>query len=290
MSIAPPERLTLADGRCLAYAQHGAADGWPLVVLHGLPGSRLQVPRDPAQEAASGVRLITLDRPGLGRSDHLPGRRFADFPGDLAQLLDHLGVGEFALMGISGGGPYAIACAIAMPERVRRLHLASPMGPLDAPDARRNMCLPIRTVFFTGRYTPPLLGAAIPPIHWYLRRINRPSDLFTRLFLPPADRHIFAGPTFQEALLPDLRESAAVSGRGILQEVRNLVSPWDIDPGAVRVPTTLWHGDADTVVPITIARHLAGLIPHCRATWYPAAGHFMIFRMLPAVLTLLQPE
>lgn len=284
-----PHYVTLADGRRLAYSEWGVPDGWPLVVLHGLPGSRLQYPHDLATEQRHGARVITLDRPGLGLSDRRDGRRFADFPADLEQLLDRLGIGEFGLVGISGGGPYSMATAIAMPARVRRLHLASPMGPLAAPQSRRNMCLPIRGVFFTGRYAPWLLRSAIPVIHAVMSRSRSRGGILKKAFLPPADRSIHDMEKYRVVLHADFCESARRSGAGVFQEVRNLVVPWDIDPADVAVPTTLWHGDADTIVPVSLGRYLAGRIPGCHAEFYPELGHFFIFDRLDEVLALMAP-
>jgi pimeloyl-ACP methyl ester carboxylesterase len=122
--------LMLADGRRLGYAVWGEPEGQPALLFHGSPGSRLFCP-DPVATAAAGVRLVTVDRPGYGRSAAAPGRRIMDWPADIEQLVTALGIDRFALIGHSSGGPYALACALAMPQRITRMALVSCVVPLD---------------------------------------------------------------------------------------------------------------------------------------------------------------
>jgi pimeloyl-ACP methyl ester carboxylesterase len=110
--------ITLHDGRRLAYIEAGDPDGKPVFVLHGLPGSRLSVKKVSEQAAFVGARLICPDRPGIGYSDPKQDRKLTDYPDDLTQLADHLNIEQFAVVGVSAGGPYAIACAAKHPNRV----------------------------------------------------------------------------------------------------------------------------------------------------------------------------
>src|SRR5690606_14168411 len=109
----PSEALTIAlrDGRTLGYAEYGVADGKPVLVFHGSPGTRLQVRAAHRPALARGIRIIAPDRPGLGLSSRLPGRRIADWPDDVCELVDALGIDRCPVIGVSGGGPYAAACA-----------------------------------------------------------------------------------------------------------------------------------------------------------------------------------
>ena len=122
--------LELSDGRALGYAIWGDPQGQDVLLFHGAPSSRMFAP-DPAVTAARGVRLVTIDRPGYGRSDPQSGRQILDWPSDVAHLADALDLQEFAVMAHSSGGPYALACALAMPERVSRVVLASCVVPVD---------------------------------------------------------------------------------------------------------------------------------------------------------------
>jgi len=110
--------MTLSDGRDLGWLELGVPDGWPIFGFHGTPGSRLQLAINEAAVRRAGVRLIAPDRPGYGMSTYQPGRRLIDWPSDVVELADHLAVDRFSVMGVSGGGPHALACASVLKERV----------------------------------------------------------------------------------------------------------------------------------------------------------------------------
>jgi pimeloyl-ACP methyl ester carboxylesterase len=129
--------IALADGRRLAYREYGARDGAPVFFFHGWPGSRLDFAPNDATAADAGVRVIAVDRPGIGGSDPQAGRRVLDWPVDVAALADSLALDRFAVLGFSFGGPYARACAYALPDRVTYAGLVSCLGPIDDPAAKR---------------------------------------------------------------------------------------------------------------------------------------------------------
>jgi pimeloyl-ACP methyl ester carboxylesterase len=112
--------IELPDGRALAYVERGPEDGAPVIFHHGTPGSRAGHHPDPGVYAESGVRAVSYDRAGYGRSDRLGGRDVVDVVGDISVLADGLGFGRFAVMGVSGGGPHALACGALLPDRVTR--------------------------------------------------------------------------------------------------------------------------------------------------------------------------
>jgi pimeloyl-ACP methyl ester carboxylesterase len=170
--------IHLFDGRTLAYAEYGDPRGKPVFFFHGIPGSRLFRPPDEVT-ARLEVRLITTDRPGSGLSSYQPGRRILDWPGEVAQLADHLGIEKFYAAGHSGGGPYALACAYALPGRVIAAASLCGAGPVDAEGASKNMT-PINQLGVSiGRFTPwPLWRLLV----WYLYRRghDHPDELFER--------------------------------------------------------------------------------------------------------------
>src|SRR3954471_10418484 len=129
--------IRLGDGRTLAYAECGDPDGWPVLGCHGSPSSRLERHvEDPETYRRWGVRLVVPDRPGFGRSEPSPGRRVLDWPGDVAQLLEHLGIARLAVLSLSGGAAYALACAHVLGERVHAVGILGGAPPPDAPGAR----------------------------------------------------------------------------------------------------------------------------------------------------------
>src|SRR4030042_1974723 len=125
--------IVLWDGRHLAYAEYGDPRGKPVFLFHGIPGSRIFRPPPDDLTAANGVRLITVDRPGYGGSDFQPGRRILEWPADVCALADVLGLERFAVCGHSAGGPYVLACAAFIPQRLTAAGVISGLGPVDAP-------------------------------------------------------------------------------------------------------------------------------------------------------------
>ena len=120
--------MQLPDGRELAWIELGMPDGPPVVVLHGTPGSRYQVAPRAEAIVTAGVRFIAPDRPGYGHSTYHPKRRLADAATDMAHLADHLGLERFSVVGYSGGGPYAAACARFLEDRISSTGLVSSVG------------------------------------------------------------------------------------------------------------------------------------------------------------------
>jgi pimeloyl-ACP methyl ester carboxylesterase len=277
---APAEdlRLRLSDGRTLGYAEYGVPDGKPVLVFHGSPGSRLQVRAAHGPALARGIRIIAPDRPGLGRSTRLPGRQIADWPQDVRALADALGIARFAVIGISGGGPYVAACAWGLPERITRAGIISGVAP---PGHGASVCGGLRRrerlVVDLGLRTPWLMRAvmtcaATPCRRWTERIFERIRTLAT-----PADRAILDRPEVAECLIAGMKEAFRQGGRGPADDVLLLARPWTFRPEEIRVPVRLWHGDADAVVPVAMGRQLAAAIPGCRAEFIPGAGHYLAF-------------
>jgi pimeloyl-ACP methyl ester carboxylesterase len=140
----PPATTTLLlpDGDTLAYVETGDSSGLPVLVFHGLPGSRLQRHPDETIARAAGLRLIHFDRPGYGLSSPRPGRTLSDWPRTIAAAADAIGLAEFAIAGISGGGPYAAACVTSLRERVIRAAIISGVGPPGSMSGRMTVAPP----------------------------------------------------------------------------------------------------------------------------------------------------
>ena len=276
----PLEDLTLrlSDGRALGYAQYGAPGGRPVFVFHGSPGSRVQVRAAHGPALARGIRIIAPDRPGLGLSTRLPGRQIADWPKDVRALADALGIARFAVIGISGGGPYVAACAWRLPERITRAGIISGVGP---PGQGAKVCSGLRrrerVVVDLGLRTPWLMRAVMTSAAAPCRRWTERIFARVRALASPGDRAILNRPEVAECLIAGMKEAFRQGGQGPADEVLLLARPWTFRPDEIRVPVCLWHGEADGVVPVAMGRHLAAAIPGCRAEFVPGAGHYLVF-------------
>jgi len=267
----------LRDGRLLGYAEFGDPNGLPLIFCHGWGDSRFTRHPDDTRAAALGVRLITIDRPGFGRSDFQPRRTLLDWPIDVAQLADALGLERFALLGHSGGGPHALACALAMPDRLSAVGVACGFAPMDRPGALDGMSRQMQQGVELFRRMPwiaRLLFASLPAQY---RR--NPGKAFEQQFghgLPESDRAVLGRPDVYANVLAGAVEALRTGARGLAHEAPLFLGrPWGFRPEDIRAPVWLWYGDADTIVPPEMGRYLANTIPQSQLTIYPGEGHML---------------
>jgi pimeloyl-ACP methyl ester carboxylesterase len=283
----PPQLVRLPDGRRLAFAEYGPREGVPCIVLSGMPGSRLA----PAWAfpagllAARGVRLLGVDRPGYGGSDPNPQMTAPGVADDLGVLCAAVGLDRVAVLGISVGAPFALACAIRWPQRVGSLLLSSPMGPWELPETRAGMSRRNQRYFTLARRAPLLSRTAC----WLWARtalagLRGDRDRLLRRLskaLPPPDREVLAEVAADRQrwtrFVDDTAEAFRQGGAGVRADLAVASRPWGFELREVSVPTYLWHGAADQDVPIAAARRMAQMIPTCQAT-FTDDGHLMGLR------------
>lgn len=278
VAAAAAERIKLRDGRWLAYTAYGDPAGAPIFHLHGTPGSRLEPHPDPARAAALGVRVIAPDRPGYGLSDFQRGRKLLDWPTDVAQLADALGINHFTVLGLSGGGPHAMACAYQLPERVTRAALVSSPSPLDAPGIFEGMAAMNRQGFALDRRLPWPLLRLVYGLQG--RAIRRAPEKFVEALhaqMSEPDQQVLDDPLIRQGFVEDVRTAYQAGTRAHAWESRMVVRDWGFHLHDIRAETHLWHGELDRLAPVAMGRYLARTIPGCRATFFPNEGHLSIY-------------
>lgn len=268
--------IKLNGGRNLGFCQYGKPDGIPLMLFHGTPGSRLM----PMLEGAawieeSGLRVITPERPGFGISDPAPGRTISDWADDVEQLADYLGLAHYHVAGGSGGGPYAIACAIRSPERVLSATLISSGGPPEVMRITKEMQLGNRLIFFGTRYAPFLVRFLLAHVAKALKKDPERVAAKMAAKLAKTNPHM-REKNRGENLLVQLQEAYRQGSTGAYCDIRLVGRDWGLDLNTVKVPVFLWHGVADDLVPVSTAHGLANLIPGCEAHFIPNAGHLLL--------------
>jgi pimeloyl-ACP methyl ester carboxylesterase len=260
-------RVPIGGGRFLGAAELGDPRGFPVLWFHGSPGGRLQVPPTAPREAAErGLRLFGVERPGTGWSTDHRLRAVRDFAPDVAALADALGLGRFAVVGLSGGAPYALACAHAMPDRVAVAALLGGIGPVDGPDAvpdhgRLLAALnPLASLVAkpVGRVLPWLVRPLVPFAH-------QAVQAFT-LIAPPDDKAVLLDPGFESVLVGDILHVMDGGLAALLHDFRLLSADWGFRLRDVRVPVEVLHGDRDGFVPPAHGRHMASLVQRGRFT------------------------
>jgi pimeloyl-ACP methyl ester carboxylesterase len=268
--------LLLGDGRRLGYAQYGDPDGEPLFYFHGHPGSRLEGRFAHRTAAASGLRVIALDRPGYGLSDFQVGRALTDWPADVAEAADLLHIDRFRVAGASGGGPYALACAGLLPERVIQAAVISGVGPYRAPGVTRGMRWQNRVAFQLGSRWPALARALMRGMHRNITaRPDRTIDALADA-MSPADAQIVRRPDVRAILTADIAEAFRQGSAGAAWDVVVLGRPWGFSLRDVAPEVYLWQGEADTLVPPAMGRYLGEHLPHCHLTLLPGEGHLLV--------------
>ncbi|WP_415378966.1 alpha/beta fold hydrolase [Halosimplex sp. TS25] len=252
-----PSTIELSDGRALSYAEYGDPGGTPVFAFHGVIGSRLMWSLCDEEAAERGVRVVAPDRPGFGASDFQAGRRLLDWPEDACALADRLGIDRFGVVGFSGGGPHAMACADAVPERVRGVSLVSSVTP---PETRASADPFNEAVLSATRFVPGFSQAAFASSAWLAA--NARSQFRTALVAgsPPEDRAVFDGPT-GETLVNDSAESFRMGSRGPAHDLPLVGNDWGFDAGECPLPVDLWHGRADATVGVDLARAFGDLLP-----------------------------
>jgi pimeloyl-ACP methyl ester carboxylesterase len=274
------QHFTLPDGRKLGYDEYGPSTGRPLFYFHGTPSSRIEfsmVRNDQLLEALN-LRVIATDRPGLGLSDFQPGRRFMDWPRDVTAFADHLGFERFAILGYSGGGPYAAACACSIPERITKAGIVSGTGPFTdpalvegIPQANRN--------FFDLSHQKPWLSQMTLRMMGVMTHLAPGKTIANMLdTLPEADRVQMRRPELQQIFIAMVQEALRRGPRGPQHETRLMVTTWDFKPQEIQIPVHLWHGEEDRNAPIAMGRYLANAIPNNQAKFYPGEGHISLFQ------------
>lgn len=283
-------QLTLADGRSIGIDFAGTEDGAPVFVFHGLPGSRLQRHPDDALTRAAQVRTIHLDRPGFGLSSRQPRRRLIDWPNDVREIADALGIAGFAVVGISGGGPYALACAARLGGRVTRAAIASGVGDRRLSADRSQVHLVIRAGFSLAARAPWLLRPQIAMARQLALRAPRRYLRIARLAAPADDRAKLDEPSIEAMFIRDMAESFRQDSRAFVDDLGLLGRAWGFEPADIRVPVRFWHGDADRVVAIDEARVLAARMPSASARWVAGAGHLGVFDWWADILRWLTED
>jgi len=265
--------IKLKDGRNLGYIDLGNKDGKPLFHFHGFPGSRLEanllfeIDIDIAN-----IRLISIDRPGMGLSDFKKNRTLLDWPDDVVELADALGIDKFAVEGISGGGPYAAACAYKIPERLTSCGIISGLASKDLEIEKKIKLFSVIRIF------PWLFKLMM----WIQSRSMKDSVKAEKNMkkamknYPEADRKVLDNPQILALFIRESAEAFRQGSKGAYYEGKIYAKSWgfnleDISP---KLNVYLWHGDADKNVPIAMGRGMCKLISNCEGKFYPGEGHY----------------
>jgi pimeloyl-ACP methyl ester carboxylesterase len=270
--------LEVSPGLQLAVDECGDPQGAPVFFFHGWPASRLQGSGFSVEARELGVRIISPDRPGIGLSAQQPGRRLLDWPPLVRHMARMLGIERFRVLAVSGGGPYALATAYALPEHVEAVAVVSGAPPL-GPDVDQRALLPIyRWLLAAYRRRPGMvrwLFHAVRPVATVRPPIWAWPCLL--LFVPAADRSALRDPEVFERSFGCYREAWRGAGAlGVISDAEVYAQDWGFSPEEVQVPVRLWHGKADRSFSWRLAEALAVRLPDCETRFIEGEGHYSL--------------
>ncbi|MCW2846211.1 MAG: alpha/beta hydrolase [Marmoricola sp.] len=267
--------MAVRNGRRLSFAEFGVPRGRAIVWMHGTPGARRQVPVEARRFAEDNdLRIIGIDRPGIGSSTPHLYPSIYDWTGDLVELLDVLDIDKLHIIGLSGGGPYALAAGAALPDRVRGVGVLGGVAPTKGPDAISGGLVSL------APYAAPLLSLTRVPLGFVMAQVIRlvrpiagPIIDGYAAVQPRGDKELLARPEFRAMFLDDLLNGARFQVSAPLADVILFTRPWGFEAADVQVPVLWWHGDADHIIPHAHGVHLASRLPHARFTTIDGESH-----------------
>lgn len=272
----PENTVVLPDGSRLGYALYGDDAGQPVIYCHGLPGSRYEAQIFARACAAAGVQLIAPDRPGYGLSTPAAGSPLMQWPHTVAQFADRLGVERFHLLALSGGAPYALACACALAGRVRGTALCGGLGEVSERALRTPMAKQARLGFRLAELGPAWvrIGYGLLATRAARHLPHTVLAVMTRLN-PEPDRRVLRRKDIRALYVANLREAFRQGPDGGVADLCALVRPWPFDPHGLAA-LHLWHGSRDGIVPLLHSERLASRVPGAQLLRVEGEGHFSL--------------
>jgi pimeloyl-ACP methyl ester carboxylesterase len=279
--------LTLPDGRQLAYQVMGDQAGPPVLVLHGTPGSSRQLASLDRPARERGLAVIAPDRAGYGGSSYDPERTIASSALDLGELIRHTGLGGCAVIGLSGGGPTALACGVLLADHIATVATVGSVGPL----VPRDPALPPdRLLIKIARRSEAGTRALFTAVVRTSR--SRPEQTLDRFaaMLADSDAHLLRdNDSLRNAFLDDLSHPSPTAARAAAHDFWLFARRWDVDLAGMAVPAQIWHGTEDRNVPVAHARVIAARCPTAQLHLVEGGGH-MLLSKLDDILASVPPR
>lgn len=278
MSIDRPKlegNIAVGEDRQIGFAEFGDPQGRAVFWLHGTPGARRQIPTEARAFAAQkNIRLIGIDRPGIGSSTPYQYENVLGFTEDLRTIADTLGINRFAVIGLSGGGPYTLATASAMPDRVVMAAVLGGVAPLIGEDGISSGLMEL------AKIVRPIIEVADTPIRWVagsLIKVIAPFgspalDLYARIS-PDGDRNLLSRPEFKAMFLDDLLNGSRKQLAAPFADIVVFARDWGFRLSDIKVPVRWWHGDADHIVPYAHGQHAVARIADAEMYTLPGESH-----------------
>ncbi|MDX6233275.1 MAG: hypothetical protein QOH68_2286 [Nocardioidaceae bacterium] len=275
-----------AGGRAIGYYELGDPGGRPVLLLHGTPACGAGFDWADAAAKQQGLRLLAPDRAGIGRSARRSSEPLSAYAGEVASFADALGLDRFAVLGYSGGGPFAMSCATGLGDRASAIGVAAGigdvgrfgvdgLGPTDIRMLRWSQKRPRLAKLVLGAMA---VGAKRSPGTAYKSFAKEVSE---------TDRKVIEGLGPPAEVMALFTEAFAQGAEGVVRDYAALALPWDLDLSAIGVPLLLFHGDADPMVPLAHSEAILAAVPTARLVVFPGEGHLALVTHIDEVLRAL---
>jgi pimeloyl-ACP methyl ester carboxylesterase len=267
------QALRSTPERVLGVLESGAPDGKPIFFFPGIGISADAIHPDSSLAESLGVRVISIDRPGIGKSSRAATRTLLDWPVDVAAIVDQFGIDRFGVLGWSGGGPYAMACTYLLAARISVTGLVSSAPPFADDRAMISMPTQVKRLARVARFAPLLLRI------WcckHCRQVRKDADavlLSAARHLSTADREVILDLRFRDTLRTSMIQGCEQGSCGLSDDILLITRPWGFRLAQLKFPVHLWHAEADKIMPIEVGRYLANVLDNCRVKFLPAGGH-----------------
>lgn len=267
--------LQLSNNRQLGVAEFGTPDGKPVLWFHGTPGARRQVPFAARQYAlTNGLRIIGIERPGIGLSTQHLYPNIAAWGADMEEFTDRQSLDNFGLIGLSGGGPYVLATAHHLPDRVSAGAIFGGVAPTHGRDAPEGGLTALgvpaeKTLSFLKKPLGLVLSGTVLAMHPFANTI---FDAIVK-YIPGNETEMLAQPELRAMFLDDLLQGSKSGMRATLNDIILFARPWGFALETIRTPIHFWQGTIDPLVPVNHAKLMANLIPGAGYTLCDNQGH-----------------
>ncbi|MBE9543045.1 MAG: alpha/beta hydrolase, partial [Proteobacteria bacterium] len=280
--------FTLSDGRHLQYAEYGDPEGDPVIHIHGILGCRYERHPDDSLTKSLGVRLIIPDRPGYGLSEYAPDHGYLDFADDLLELVDHLGLKQFSIMGLSIGAIYGSAFAYKAPERLRSMAMISSTPPFRSFSDFEGIPASLKLLTAFSKYLPT--AAQMIAEIAITNGCNNPEKFLDNIPVSTADRAIFSRALLKQHFEKCLLEGSKNCHAGFVHDILLSAKPWPFAVENIGTKIDFWHGTDDSHSPFSRIKPVIDTVPESRLFHIEGGGHFLIYDHWQEILESLIDE
>ena len=280
--------IVLKDKRKLGFAEYGNPNEFPIIYFHGSQSSRLEMHYDIYFAIKNDLRIITIDRPGHGISDFNPSGSILQFGKDVKQLIDHLKIDDFSVVGMSAGAPFALGVAYLYPENINKVSIISGFAPFNNKN-KKHLSKEVKMMLNLAKTFPFLLKIALKvQVKQLDKKPKKALNGFLKIMSQP-DQEILKKEAVIKVIENMFKEAYRKGSKGVAYEISNiLVRNWEFELNEIQVPVTFWQGKKDNNVPFQWAQYMSSKIKGSHLKEFPEKGHLLMFEYAKEIFTDLK--